>query len=210
MLTLPDTSPVPFTTLFRSPTWLKAQILLPILFPGQRTVAAALRVMGLSDDRNYARYRYQVLTGGVWSPRQAAGIAQCACSIWKGDAVDLRHRRARAPKSNPWALPGLQPVAKTVAGPGLLGLAFSPRRPGNHRQRGRRHKKLTDWARQYDPATAPLAAAALVQVGEAASCDLQIHCCQSFVNRLNPLRSSPACAWTPPSMNRRQHVSRWK
>ena len=24
---------------------------------------------------------------------------------------------------------------------------------------------------------------------------------------LNPLPSSPACAWTPPFMNRRQHVS---
>ena len=78
MLTLPDAIlPVlhPFATLFRSPTWLKAQILLvgAILAPGQRTVAAALRVMGLSDDRNYARY-HQVLNRAVWSPRQAAGI----------------------------------------------------------------------------------------------------------------------------------------
>ena len=61
MLTLPDAIlPVlhPFAALFRSPTWLKAQILLAgaILAPGQRTVAAALRVMGRSDDRNYARY----------------------------------------------------------------------------------------------------------------------------------------------------------
>ena len=52
MLTLPDAIvPVlnPFATLFRSPTWRKAQILLvgAILAPGQRTVAAALRVMGL-------------------------------------------------------------------------------------------------------------------------------------------------------------------
>ena len=78
MLTLPDAIlPVlhPFATLFRSPTWLKAQILLvgAILAPGQRTVAAALRVMGLSDDRSYARY-HQVLNRAVWSPRQAAGI----------------------------------------------------------------------------------------------------------------------------------------
>ena len=29
--------------------------------------------MGLSDDRNYARY-HQVLNRAVWSPRQAAGI----------------------------------------------------------------------------------------------------------------------------------------
>ena len=39
----------------------------------QRTVAAALRVMGLSDDRNYARY-HQVLNRAVWSPREAARI----------------------------------------------------------------------------------------------------------------------------------------
>ena len=78
MLTLPDAIvPVlhPFAALFRSPTWLKAQILLvgAILAPGQRTVAAALRVMGLSDDRNYARY-HQVLNRAVWSPREAARI----------------------------------------------------------------------------------------------------------------------------------------
>ena len=50
MLTLPDAIlPVlnPFATLFRSPTWLKAQILLvgAILAPGQRTVLGAM-----SDD----------------------------------------------------------------------------------------------------------------------------------------------------------------
>ena len=79
MLTLPDAIlPVlhPFATLFRSPTWLKAQILLvgAILAPGQRTVACgATRIMELSDHRNYARY-HQVLNRAVWSPRQAAGI----------------------------------------------------------------------------------------------------------------------------------------
>ena len=61
MLTLPDAIVsvlFPFAMLFTSPTWRKAQLLLvgAILTPGQRTVAAALRVMGLSDDRNYARY----------------------------------------------------------------------------------------------------------------------------------------------------------
>ena len=78
MLTLPDAIlPVlhPFATLFRSPTWLKAQILLAgaILAPGQRTVAAALRVMGRSDHLDYARY-HEVLNRAVWSPRQAARI----------------------------------------------------------------------------------------------------------------------------------------
>ena len=74
MLTLPDAIVavlVPFATLFTSPTWRKAQLLLvgAILTPGQRTVAAALRVMGRSDHRDYARY-YEVLNRAVWpSPR---------------------------------------------------------------------------------------------------------------------------------------------
>ena len=56
MLTLPDAILpllLPFATLFSNPTWRKAQVLLvgAILTPGQRTVAAALRVMGRSDQR---------------------------------------------------------------------------------------------------------------------------------------------------------------
>ena len=69
MLTLPNAVvPVlhPFATLFTSPTWRKAQLLLvgAILTPGQRIVAATLRVMGLSDDRSYARY-HEVLYRAV-------------------------------------------------------------------------------------------------------------------------------------------------
>ena len=78
MLTLPDAIVsilVPFATLFSNPTWRKAQVLLvgAILTPGQRTVAAALRVMGRSDHRDYARY-HEVLNRAVWSSRQAARI----------------------------------------------------------------------------------------------------------------------------------------
>ena len=78
MLTLPKAIlPVlnPFATLFRTPAWRKAQILLAgaILAPGQRTVAAALRVMGLSGDRNYARYHHD-LNRAAWPPLQAAHI----------------------------------------------------------------------------------------------------------------------------------------
>ncbi len=84
MLTLPDAILpllIPFATLFTSPTWRKAQVLLvgAILTPGQRTVAAALRVMGRSDHRDYARY-HEVLNRAVWSPRAAAGILRCCCS----------------------------------------------------------------------------------------------------------------------------------
>ena len=61
MLTPPDVIvPIlsPFVMLFTNPTWQKAQLLLvgTILATGQRTVAATLRVMGRSDQRDYARY----------------------------------------------------------------------------------------------------------------------------------------------------------
>ena len=78
MLTLPDAIVallVPFATLFTNPTWRKAQLLLvgAILTPGQRTVAAALRVMGRSDQRDYARY-HAVLNRAVWSSREVARV----------------------------------------------------------------------------------------------------------------------------------------
>ena len=86
MLTLPDAIVplrLPFATLFTNPTpgrgrgqaWRKAQLLLmgAILTPGQRTVAAALRVMGRSEHRDYARC-HEVLNRAVWSSRQAARI----------------------------------------------------------------------------------------------------------------------------------------
>ena len=44
-----------------------------ILATGQRTVAAALRVMGRSGQGDYARY-HEVLNWAVWSPREVARI----------------------------------------------------------------------------------------------------------------------------------------
>ena len=78
MLTLPNAIVpllVPFAMLFTAPTWHKAQLLMvgAILSTGQRTVAAALRVMGRRDQRDYARY-HEVLNRAVWSPREAARI----------------------------------------------------------------------------------------------------------------------------------------
>ena len=111
MLTLPNAIlPVlhPFATLFRSPAWLKAQILLAgaILAPGQRTVAAALRVMGRSDHLDYARY-HEVLNRAVWPPRQAARMLLLQ-HLDQGDGplvfgIDETLERRRGPKSNPWA-----------------------------------------------------------------------------------------------------------
>jgi len=70
MLTLPDAIiPLlkPFSMLFQHRTWMETHVLLvgAILSPGKRTVTSALRVMGLSDDRNFARY-HQVLNRATW------------------------------------------------------------------------------------------------------------------------------------------------
>ena len=58
----------PFRALFRKPTWEHAQVLLvgTILTPGQRTVSAALRVMGLAHDPHFQNY-HRVLNRSAWS-----------------------------------------------------------------------------------------------------------------------------------------------
>jgi len=54
---------------------MKAQVLLigAILTPGKRVVTEALRVMGLSESRQFAQY-HQVLNRAVWSPLQLAQV----------------------------------------------------------------------------------------------------------------------------------------
>ena len=80
---------LPSATLSTEPTWQKAQ-LLPvgaILPPGQRTVAAALRVMGRSNQRDYARY-HEALNRAVWPSRGAARVLLISCSnTWIGATV---------------------------------------------------------------------------------------------------------------------------
>ena len=78
MLILPKsimTLLIPFKPLFRQPTWIKAQILFigAILATGKRKVTAALRVIGLSDERHFSNY-HQVLNRAVWSPRRMSEI----------------------------------------------------------------------------------------------------------------------------------------
>src|ERR1051326_3598187 len=49
-------------------TWYKAEVLVvgAMLATGKRTVSAVLRVMGLSQERNYPKY-HQVLSRAAWS-----------------------------------------------------------------------------------------------------------------------------------------------
>ena len=156
-----------------------AQVLVvgAILTPGQRTVTAALRVVGRSDHRDYARY-HEVLNRAVWSPRQAARILLMLLlqHLDHGDdplvfGIDETLERRRGPRINTRGIyrdavrssrhqlvkaSGLRWISLMWLGhvpwagrhwalPVLTVLAPSAR---YHQQRGRRHKKLTDWARQ--------------------------------------------------------------
>ena len=78
MLTLPaELSPliVEFAPLFSKPVWEHAQVLLvgAILAPGKRTVTACLRMMGLSQERDFVNY-HRVLNRARWSPLAASYI----------------------------------------------------------------------------------------------------------------------------------------
>jgi hypothetical protein len=59
----------------RKTTWQKVEIMVvgAILATGKRTVSAVLRVMGLSQERHYARYHH-VLSRAVWSSWAASAI----------------------------------------------------------------------------------------------------------------------------------------
>ena len=216
MLTLPDAilpALMPFATLFRIPTWQKAQVLLvgAILSQGQRTVASALRVMGLSGDRNYARYHH-VLNRAVWSPLQVSqvllrmllqqldrGYSPLVFGIDETlerrrgpqiSALGLYRDAVRSSRSYVVKVSGLRWISLMWLGripwagrywalPVLTALAPSER---YYRQRGRPHKKLTDWARQMILQLRRwLPHRYLVLVGDSAYAVLDLlHFCQSL------------------------------
>jgi hypothetical protein len=65
----------PFAPLFSKRVWQNAQVLLAgaILAPGKRTVASALRAMGLDQHKRFHRY-HRVLSHASWSSREASRI----------------------------------------------------------------------------------------------------------------------------------------
>ena len=148
-----------------------------ILTPGRRTVAAVLRVMGLDGDRSYARYHH-VLSRASWSSLAASrvlltllinhldrgsgplvfGIDETIERRW-GPRISARgiyRDTVRSSRSCHVKTSGLRWISMMWLGhvpwagrhwalPFLTVLAPSER---FHTRRGRRHKKLTDWARQ--------------------------------------------------------------
>src|ERR671935_2234910 len=59
---------VPFAPLFSRPVWAHVQVLVAgaLLTPARRTVAAALRVLGLAESKQFHRY-HRVLSQARWS-----------------------------------------------------------------------------------------------------------------------------------------------
>jgi DDE superfamily endonuclease len=168
----------PFAVGFTRPTWHNALILLAgaVLAPGRRTVSSALSVMGLRRSPSFTNF-HRVLNRGRWSscagarrlfellvaalvpdgpvvvaidetlerrwgPRiRARGIYRDPVRSSRGHFVKasgLRWISAMLLAPIPWA-------GRVWASPFLTVLAPSERCAREH---GRRHKKLTDWARQ--------------------------------------------------------------
>src|SRR5689334_19089293 len=159
-------------------TWRRAELLLigAILAPGKRTVTSLLRIAGLGRERRFTNY-HRVLNRVAWSPRAASrillGLLLDAFAptgpvvLGIDDTIERRRGKRIAAKGiyrDPvrsskghlvkasglrWlSLMLLAPIpwaGRVWALPFLTALAPSER---YCRERGRRHKKLTDWARQ--------------------------------------------------------------
>lgn len=169
---------IQFQSLFSKLTFTHAQMMVvgAILTPGKRTVTSVLRIMGLSGEKNFPKY-HRVLSLAKWSARKSARILLCQlldCFVASGTIVlgidetierrwgrkiaargiyrdSVRSSGSHFVKSSGlrWmSLMLLVPIrwAKRVwALPFLTVLAPSERYAQNQ---GKKHKKLTDWARQ--------------------------------------------------------------
>jgi hypothetical protein len=182
MRTLPTTMIrllAPFAPLFSESPWQHVQVLLTgaILAPGKRTVASALRAVGLEDERRFCNY-HRVLNRAAWSSREASRILlellveafvpgggplvvgiddtlerrQGKKIVAKGiyrDPVRSSHSHFVKTSALRWVcLTLLVPIpwaSRIWALPFLSALAPSERYT---EERGRRHKKLTEWAWQ--------------------------------------------------------------
>src|ERR671916_2277949 len=167
-----------FAPLFRLHTWRHAQVLLvgAILVPGQRTVTSILRISGLCRERRFASY-HRVLNRAAWSGRAGARVLlgllldafvpHGPVLLGLDDTIERRRGKrigakgiyrdpVRSSKGHFVKASGLRwlslmllvPISwagRVWALPFLTALAPSER---YSQERGRRHKKLTDWARQ--------------------------------------------------------------
>jgi DDE superfamily endonuclease len=169
----------PFRSLFRKPTWEHAQTLLvgAILTPGPRTVAAALRILGLAHEPHFQTY-HRVLNRATWSSRSLshlllllllrAFVPDDAPLVVGIDETIERRRGAqiaakgiyrdpvRSSKEHFVKTSGLRWVSLHLLAPipwlgrvwALPVLTVLAPSERYHAQRGKRHKKVHEWGRQ--------------------------------------------------------------
>ena len=168
----------PFAPLFFEHVWWHVQVLLAgaILAPGKRTVCSALRAVGLDQEKRFHRY-HRVLSRASWSSREsepgaseiARGGVRARRSAGSGHRRDPRaapgqedHRQGHLPGPGPLQSRPLREDQRSevgvrdVFGASLMGLSgvglallctLAPsERYAN--ERGKRHKRLTEWAWQ--------------------------------------------------------------
>lgn len=169
----------PFEPVFSSQVWPWATTLLvgAILAPGPRTVAAALRVLGLQGDRSFVNY-HRVLNRARWSSRALspillrllvhAFVAVGAPVIVGLDDTIERRRGAKIAAKGIYRDPVRSSKGHFVKASGLRWVSlqllarvpwaqqvwalpfFTVLAPSEryHQERGQRHKTLPDWGRQ--------------------------------------------------------------
>jgi hypothetical protein len=169
---------VSFAPLFSKPVWQHAQVLLvgAILAPGKRTVTSALRVMGLSHERHFQTY-HRVLNRARWSSMAASrcllsllikNFAPEGALVFAIDDTIERRRGGQVKAKGIYRDPVRSSHSHFVKASGLrwLSLMLTVQIPWAERvwalpvltclcpseryytDRGRPHKKLTEWARQ--------------------------------------------------------------
>jgi hypothetical protein len=167
-----------FAGLFSKRVWQHVQILLlgAILAPGQRTVTAILRIMGLSCEKHFQNF-HRVLNRAIWSSREASrvllGLLVATFAVFGPVVLGLddtieRRRGAKIKAKGIYRDPVRSSHSHFVKASGLRWLSLMLLAPipwakrvwalpfltvlapseRYYEKRKRAHKKLTDWARQ--------------------------------------------------------------
>jgi hypothetical protein len=167
-----------FAGLFSRRVWQQVQILLlgAILAPGQRTVTAILRIMGLSSEKHFQNF-HRVLNRSIWSSREASQVLldllvatfaiRGTVVLGLDDTIE-RRRGAKIKAKGIYRDPVRSSHSHFVKASGLRWLSLMVLAPipwakrvwalpfltvlapseRYYEKRKRAHKKLTDWARQ--------------------------------------------------------------
>src|SRR5258708_31817625 len=157
--------------------WAKVLLIGAILAPGERTVAAILRVMGQQNEKQFQNY-HRVLNRAKWSSREVSRrmllllvslFVACDAPIVVGIDETIERRRgskiaARGVYRDPvrsskeffvktnglrWiSMMLLTPIPWASRGAALPCLTVLAPSSHSHEKRKKRHKTITDWARQ--------------------------------------------------------------